>query len=485
MQMLPSHGLGGRYLAQPPPLNPTPPHAALTRTVDHFSALDSRSSTNMDSFAYPRAGAWLPSDLAASCGIRRESAASQPFMPSGPIDAWDTGHTAERVESLVNEAQSQLASLQVDASPDDTPSSPFPTLHANASQAWPAAPEIGVSRVKEKMADGPAPHVPPLRNGLLPPSEHTGSVSETITDAVAETTSPLSSCTLLIERLGKNIMNEDIEQHFTSPPEWPPSHPMRRVYSHVSEKTGAVLSARPEPFRIKSVRILRHGNATQAEVCFSSAQDCERALVEMQHTMLVPRQTPWKSARLLLSTTAATPPEPRSRPPRAQRSATTPAKRAGSRRRASDTTRTSSSDSTSTSRVPTTLNFLQNEDGETTSSAAPMLASALAVAHTSSALDPNNTTVFVGSLFNLASETTLYSLFSPFGPILSVNIPRGQDCGFVQFARKDDAARAIAEMQNCPVAGGALRLSWGRSIGEKAAARAATRAGLRWVEDVA
>ncbi|WFD01415.1 hypothetical protein MOBT1_000078 [Malassezia obtusa] len=114
-----------------------------------------------------------------------------------------------------------------------------------------------------------------------------------------------------------------------------------------------------------------------------------------------------------------------------------------------------------------------------------MLASALAVAHTSSALDPNNTTVFVGSLFNLASETTLYSLFSPFGPILSVNIPRGQDCGFVQFARKDDAARAIAEMQNCPVAGGALRLSWGRSIGEKAAARAATRAGLRWVEDVA
>ena len=112
------------------------------------------------------------------------------------------------------------------------------------------------------------------------------------------------------------------------------------------------------------------------------------------------------------------------------------------------------------------------------------MASALTKAHASSALDPTNTTVFVGSLFSLATENTLRTLFAPYGPIQSINIPRGQDCGFVQFASKQDAARAIAEMQGFQiVGGGALRLSWGRSVGEKAAARAAIRAGLRWVED--
>ena len=83
----------------------------------------------------------------------------------------------------------------------------------------------------------------------------------------------------------------------------------------------------------------------------------------------------------------------------------------------------------------------------------------------------------------MASENLLQSLFSSFGPILTINIPKGQDCGFVQFARKGDAAAAIATMQNYPLFGGSLRLSWGRSINEKTAARAAARAGLRWVED--
>ena len=85
----------------------------------------------------------------------------------------------------------------------------------------------------------------------------------------------------------------------------------------------------------------------------------------------------------------------------------------------------------------------------------------------------------------MATEQTLHSLFSRFGHILSINIPRGQDCGFVQFARKRDAARAISEMQRFPIAGGTLRLSWGRGVSEKVAARAATRAGLRWIEDIA
>jgi len=136
--------------------------------------------------------------------------------------------------------------------------------------------------------------------------------------------------------------------------------------------------------------------------------------------------------------------------------------------------------------VPTTLTFVSESQGDVPAQDQPHLASALTVAHASSALDPTNTTVFVGSLFTLATETMLHALFSPFGPIHSINIPRGQDCGFVQFAHKRDAARAIAEMQGYQLSGGgALRLSWGRSLGEKAAARAAIRAGLRWVEGAA
>ncbi|WFD36680.1 hypothetical protein MCUN1_003567 [Malassezia cuniculi] len=133
--------------------------------------------------------------------------------------------------------------------------------------------------------------------------------------------------------------------------------------------------------------------------------------------------------------------------------------------------------------IPTVLTFVH--DGASDPLKQTSLATALTLAHRGSALDPNNTTVFVGSLMSMASESILYSLFSPFGKIVTVNIPRGQDCGFVQFTRKDDAALAIATLQNYPLAGGLLRLSWGRSISEKAAARAAARAGLRWVEDEA
>ena len=131
--------------------------------------------------------------------------------------------------------------------------------------------------------------------------------------------------------------------------------------------------------------------------------------------------------------------------------------------------------------VPTVLTFVHEDGSELEEQ--PALAVALTHAHEASALDPNNTTVFVGSLMSMASESLLRQLFSPFGPIVTINIPKGQDCGFVQFARKDDAAAAITTMQNYPLSGGSIRLSWGRSISEKTAARAAARAGLRWVED--
>lgn len=93
-----------------------------------------------------------------------------------------------------------------------------------------------------------------------------------------------------------------------------------------------------------------------------------------------------------------------------------------------------------------------------------------------SALDPNNTTVFVGGLSSLISEDTLKSFFQPFGEITYVKIPPGKGCGFVQFVRKADAERAIERMQGFPAGGGRIRLSWGRSQGDKAAAAAAQAA---------
>ena len=98
---------------------------------------------------------------------------------------------------------------------------------------------------------------------------------------------------------------------------------------------------------------------------------------------------------------------------------------------------------------------------------------ASAAAMTSSALDPNNTTVFVGGLSSLISEDTLRTFFVPFGEIAYVKIPPGKGCGFVQFVRKVDAERAIERMQGFPIGGGRIRLSWGRSQGDKAAAAAA------------
>ncbi|KAK0553135.1 hypothetical protein OC846_002623 [Tilletia horrida] len=102
--------------------------------------------------------------------------------------------------------------------------------------------------------------------------------------------------------------------------------------------------------------------------------------------------------------------------------------------------------------------------------------SSSALLSSSSAMDPNNTTVFVGGLSSLISEETLKTFFVPFGEITYVKIPPGKGCGFVQFVRKADAERAIERMQGFPIGGGRIRLSWGRSQGDKAAAAAAQAA---------
>lgn len=318
---------------------------------------------------------------------------------------------------------------------------------------------------------------------------------------------------------------DDLFHHFAHPPEWPEEHPMLRLCKKIRSKSSSSLTAwHPEPFRVHSVKIVR--DATGVDRVFGfvrlhTEEECDRALVEMQHTILIPRHSPQTSLRLYLGSATA----PRhythdpTRAPRARRRASLTQDQPRTQRNISSATSTpllhptsqvnnascpsiasrmKSAPPTGLECAQTTLTFVadtfdkgaQNQEGREHEASnkpdvdvQPHLVSALTLAHTSSALDPSNTTVFVGSLSSAASEALLHQLFGSFGIIRSVNIPRGQDCGFVQFLRKQDAARAITEMQGAQTAAGTLRLSWGRTVGEKAAARAAVRAGLRWVED--
>ncbi|PWZ03273.1 hypothetical protein BCV70DRAFT_14387 [Testicularia cyperi] len=90
-----------------------------------------------------------------------------------------------------------------------------------------------------------------------------------------------------------------------------------------------------------------------------------------------------------------------------------------------------------------------------------------------SASDPNNTTVFVGGLSSFISEATLRRYFEHFGEITYVKIPPGKGCGFVHYVRKQDAEDAIQRMNGFLIFNCKIRLSWGRSQGDKAAAAAA------------
>ncbi|WFC98915.1 hypothetical protein MYAM1_001648 [Malassezia yamatoensis] len=430
--------------------------------------------------------AWLPSDLAATCevqvdgGMRLNRRSPSPESVCAPNGAtcWEFDEDLLQTRQESAPVSSPLASA---------PNSPFPALCLSRSQGWPSTPETCVSPGHEPLNAIPMVHMQdspqPISNPgqvYCPQFQH--AMSETYCDSLLP-----ASCSLLIERITSYILEEDIQGHFANPPRWQRNHPMFRIYSQFAEQNQTSVPPGPEPFDLGSVRILTWDHALQAEVCFKSFRDRQRALVEMQSTILVPKRMPWKAIRIVLRPATGMVFQRRDRLflRRSDTSQSEPTRPTDPRKDSTELySPTSLNPDSPLWQVPTILTFVQNEDEDSPSCLSPY-AIALIDAHNASALDPSNTTVFVGSLFSLASETVLYSLFAPFGPILTVNIPRGQDCGFVQFARKEDAARAIAEMQNCTVAGGQLRLSWGRSISEKAAARAATRAGLRWVEDIA
>ncbi|XP_044488921.1 polyadenylate-binding protein RBP47-like [Mangifera indica] len=81
--------------------------------------------------------------------------------------------------------------------------------------------------------------------------------------------------------------------------------------------------------------------------------------------------------------------------------------------------------------------------------------------------ESNNATIFVGALDSDVSDEGLREAFSQFGEIVSVKIPVGKGCGFVQFANRKDAEDALQKLQGMVIGKQAVRLSWGRNPGNK------------------
>uniref|UniRef100_A0A1D1XVN0 Polyadenylate-binding protein RBP45 n=1 Tax=Anthurium amnicola TaxID=1678845 RepID=A0A1D1XVN0_9ARAE len=81
--------------------------------------------------------------------------------------------------------------------------------------------------------------------------------------------------------------------------------------------------------------------------------------------------------------------------------------------------------------------------------------------------DPNNTTIFVGGLDSSVTDELLNQVFGQYGELISVKIPVGKRCGFVQFASRACAEEALLMLNGAQLGGQNIRLSWGRSPANK------------------
>ncbi|PSR85341.1 Polyadenylate-binding protein, partial [Actinidia chinensis var. chinensis] len=89
--------------------------------------------------------------------------------------------------------------------------------------------------------------------------------------------------------------------------------------------------------------------------------------------------------------------------------------------------------------------------------------------------DPNNTTIFVGSLDDSVSDEHLRQVFGQFGELVHVKKLTGKRCGFVQFADRACADQALSMLNGTQLGGQNIRLSWGRSPSSKQAQPDQTR----------
>ncbi|KAF8405071.1 hypothetical protein HHK36_009968 [Tetracentron sinense] len=81
--------------------------------------------------------------------------------------------------------------------------------------------------------------------------------------------------------------------------------------------------------------------------------------------------------------------------------------------------------------------------------------------------DSSNTTIFVGGLDPNVTDEDLRQPFSQHGEIVSVKIPAGKGCGFVQFANRNNAEEALQRLNGTIIGKQTVRLSWGRNPANK------------------
>ncbi|KAI4316737.1 hypothetical protein L6164_024686 [Bauhinia variegata] len=81
--------------------------------------------------------------------------------------------------------------------------------------------------------------------------------------------------------------------------------------------------------------------------------------------------------------------------------------------------------------------------------------------------DSTNTTIFVGGLDPNVTDEDLRQSFSQYGEIVSVKIPVGKGCGFVQFANRNNAEEALQKLNGTTIGKQTVRLSWGRNPANK------------------
>ncbi|CAH2053334.1 unnamed protein product [Thlaspi arvense] len=77
--------------------------------------------------------------------------------------------------------------------------------------------------------------------------------------------------------------------------------------------------------------------------------------------------------------------------------------------------------------------------------------------------ESNNSTIFVGGLDPDVTDEDLREPFLQFGEVVSVKIPVGKGCGFVQFSNRKSADDAIQSLNGTVIGKNTVRLSWGRS----------------------
>ncbi|XP_010507452.1 PREDICTED: polyadenylate-binding protein RBP47B-like isoform X2 [Camelina sativa] len=77
--------------------------------------------------------------------------------------------------------------------------------------------------------------------------------------------------------------------------------------------------------------------------------------------------------------------------------------------------------------------------------------------------ESTNSTIFVGGIDPDVTDEDLRKPFSQFGEVVSVKIPVGRGCGFVQFADRKSAEDAIESLNGTVIGKNTVRLSWGRT----------------------